>query len=109
MIHYDSVKGKNTQEYDPKLPRVSDHLYRIPMVGGSGSEKTNEMLNIINYQSYIGKIFLYAKDLDEAKYQSLIKKIKMLVLEIFKEFKGFSEYSSDMQDVYCSIEECIQK
>ena len=43
------------------------------MVGGSGSGKTNELLNLINYQPDIDKIYLYAKDLFEEKYKFLIK------------------------------------
>ena len=44
------------------------------IIGGSGSRKTNALLNLINEQNHIDKIFLYVKDLGEPKYESLIKK-----------------------------------
>ena len=45
--------------------------------GGSGSGKTNALLNSINEQNDIDKIYLYAKDLSESKYEFLIKKRKL--------------------------------
>ena len=44
------------------------------MIGGSGSGKTNVFLNLINKQNDINKIYLYAKDLSECKYEILIKR-----------------------------------
>ena len=45
------------------------------IIGGSGSGKTNALLNLINEQNDdIDKIYLYAKDLSEPKYEYLIKK-----------------------------------
>ena len=45
------------------------------MIGLSGSGKTNCLLNLIQQNNnVIGKIYLYAKDLEEPKYQLLIKK-----------------------------------
>ena len=46
---------------------------QILMIGGSGSGKTNTLLNLINEQKDIDKIYLYAKDLNERKYKYLIK------------------------------------
>ena len=43
-------------------PYISDHPYRILIIGGSGSGKTNALLNLINNRIDIDKIFLYAKD-----------------------------------------------
>ena len=40
----------------------------------SGSGKTNTLLNLINEQHDIDKIYLYARDLKEPKYEILIKK-----------------------------------
>ena len=39
------------------------------MIWGSGSRKLNVSLNLINSQPDIDKIYLYAKDPYEAKYQ----------------------------------------
>ena len=47
------------------------------IIGGSGSGKTNALLNLIKEQdsdNLIDKIYLYAKDLNEPKYQFLVKK-----------------------------------
>ena len=40
-----------------------DHPYRILIVGGSGYGKTNALLNLMENQQDIDKIYLYAKDL----------------------------------------------
>ena len=44
------------------------------IIGRSGSGKTNTLLNLINEQEDIDKIYLYAKDLSEPKYEFLIEK-----------------------------------
>ena len=80
-------------------PYIPDHPYRILIIGGSGSEKINELLNLINNQPDIDKIYLYAKDLYEAKYQFLINKRESIGLKHFNNPKAFI-YSNDMQDVY---------
>ena len=49
-------------------------MKRILIIGGSGSGKTNTLLNLTNNQSNIDEIYLYVKDPYEDKYQFLIKK-----------------------------------
>ena len=51
---------------------MPNHPYKILIIGGSRSGKTNALLNLINNQPDINKIYLYAKDPYEAKYQFLI-------------------------------------
>ena len=46
------------------------------IIGGSRSGKISTLLHLINEQNDIDKIYLYARDLDEPKYQILIKKRK---------------------------------
>ena len=48
----------------------------MSLIGPSGSGKTNALLNLIQQDNnnLIDKIYLYAKDLEEPKYQLLIKK-----------------------------------
>ena len=48
---------------------IPDQPYRILIIGGSGSAKTNVLLNLINNQPDIDQMYLYAKDTYEAKYQ----------------------------------------
>ena len=62
-------------------------------------------MSLINNQEDIDKIYLYAKDLCEAKYQFLINKRESTGLKHFNDPKAFIEYSNDMQDVYKNIDE----
>ena len=71
----------------------------------SGSEKTNSLFSLISHQPDIDKIYLYAKDLYEAKYQLLINKQESLVLKLLNDSKAFIEYSNYMDDIYKNIEE----
>ena len=87
------------------IPYIPDHPYRILIIGGSGSGKTNALLNLINNQPDIDKIYLYAKDPYEAKYQYLINKREKVGLDHFNDRKAFIEYSNVMQDAYKNIEE----
>ena len=43
--------------------------YRILIIGDSGSRKTNALLNLVDNRPDIDKIYLYAKDPYEVKYQ----------------------------------------
>ena len=63
------------------------------------------LLNLINHQPDIDKMYLYAKDLYEAKYQFLINKRENVGLKHWNDSKAFIEYSNDMQDVYKNPEE----
>ena len=62
-------------------------------------------MNLINNQPDIDKIYLYAKDPYEKKYQYLINKREKVGLNHFNDPKAFIEYSNDMQDVYENIED----
>ena len=62
--YVDNYKNKNKTEHNPKWPCIPDHPYRMLIVGGSGSGKTNALLNLINNQPDIDKIYLCAKDPD---------------------------------------------
>ena len=89
--------------HNKNWPYTPDHPYRIFIIGGSGSGKTNALLNLINNQPDIDKIYLYAKDPYEAKYQYLINKREGVGINHFNDPKAFIEYSNDMQDVYKNI------
>ena len=105
MISLDDYTNENKTEHNPKWPYLPDHPYRILTVGGRGSGKTNSLSNLINNQPDIDKIYLYAKDPHEAKYQYLIDKRENVGLDHFKEAKAFMEYLKDMQDVFKNIED----
>ena len=74
MINLDSINSKNNKKYNEKWPYIPDHPYRIIIIGGSGSGETNALINLIDEQNHIDKIYLYARDLSEPKYEYLIKK-----------------------------------
>ena len=76
MINLDSITNENNTKHNEKWPYIPDHLSRVLIIGGSGSRKTNTLLNLINEQNDIDKIYLYARDLNESKYKILIKKRK---------------------------------
>ena len=76
----EDVEAKfDTSSYELDIPlrkrlQIPDHPYRILIVRASRSRKTNSLFNLINQQTDIDKIYLYAKDLYEAKYEFLINK-----------------------------------
>ena len=74
MINFDICTNENERKHNPNWPYIPDHPYRILIIGGSGSGKTNALLNLINNQPDIDKIYLYAKYPYEAKHHFLIKK-----------------------------------
>ena len=74
MTNFDDYvnENKTVQElrsHNKNWPYTPDHLYRILIIGGSGSGKTNVLLNLIENQPDIDKIYLYAKNPYEEKYQ----------------------------------------
>ena len=74
MINLDSITNENNKLLSEKWPYIPDHLCRILITGGFGSGKTNTLLNLINKQDNIDKIYLYAKDLSERNYELLLIK-----------------------------------
>ena len=96
MINFDDYPNENKTEHNLKWPYIPDHPYRMIIVESSGSGKTNALLNLMNNQPNIDKIFLYAKDPYEAKCQYLIKKPEKIGLDHFNDPKVFMGYSNDM-------------
>ena len=76
-----------------------DWPFRMLIIGPSSSGKTNTLLYLINNFHLIDKIYLYAKDTDEKKYQYLINKREQVGIKNLNDPHTFIEYSNDMNDV----------
>ena len=88
MIKFDDITKENIKEHNPNWPKIPDHSYRILIIGRSGSGKTNALFfNLISQEQDIDKIYLYAKDPNEAKYQLLMNKREGLELKHFNDSK----------------------
>ena len=105
MINFDDYVHENKTEHNLNWSYTPDHPYRILIIGGSESEKTNALLKLINNQPDIDNIYLYAKDLYEAKYQFLISERESTGLKHLNDPKVFVEYSNNMYDLYKNINE----
>ena len=103
MINLDSITNENNKEHNEKWPYIPDHPYRILIIGGSGSRKTNILLDLIKEQDDIDEIYLYAKDLSESKYKFLIKKREDVGTNHFNDPNAFIECSNTMDDAYTNI------
>ena len=69
MINFDDYVNANKTEHNKSWPYIPDNPYRILIIGGSESGKTNVLLNLTENKPGIDKIYLYAKDPYETKYQ----------------------------------------
>ena len=105
MINLDSTTNENSKEHNEKWPLVSDHAYRILIIGDSGSGKTNALLNLINEKDDIDKTYLYAEDLSETKHEFLIKNRDDAGRKHFSDPNAFLECSNIMDDVHENIDD----
>ena len=104
MTNVDSIMSENNKNHNKKWLYIPDHPYRILMISGSGSGKTNTLLNLINEQRDIDEIYLYAKDLSEPKYEYLIKNRENAGIKHVNDSNAFIECSNTMDDIYENID-----
>ena len=102
-LHY--ITKEDIKEHNLKWPEIPDHPYQILITGGSGSGKTNALLNIANNEPDIDEIYLRTKNPFKTKYQLLINKRENTGLNYSNDPRAFIEYSDGMYDIYKNIEE----
>ena len=74
MFNFDYITKEGIKEHNPNWPQMPD---KILITRGFRSGKTNSLFNLINQEPDIDKVYLYAKDPHEAKYQLLTNKEKV--------------------------------
>ena len=102
MFNFEAITNKNNKDDEKNGP------YRMFIIGPSGSEKTHALLNLIQKQNNnnpIDKVYLYAKDLSEPKYQFLIEKRVNAGIKNYNDLSAFIEYFSTMDDVFSNIDD----
>ena len=99
MLNLDNIVSNNnmSSSEDNNWP------FRMLIIGPSGSGKINTLLHLINDLHPIDKIYLYAKDLHEPKYEYLINKREQAGIKNLNDPHAFIEYSDDMNDVLDDI------
>ena len=103
IINFDDYANENKTQHNSKWPYIPDHPYKILIIGDSGSEKKNALLDLINTEADIDKIYSYEKDPYEIKYKFLLNKRKSIGSKHFNETKAFIKYSNNIQDIYKNI------
>ena len=105
MINLESITNEKNKKHNENWPYIPDHPYRIIIFGGSVSGKTNALINLINEQKDIDKIYLYTGELSEPKYEFLIKKRQDVGIKHVNNLNAFIECSNTMDDVYENIDD----
>ena len=99
MLNLDNiVSNRNTSSSED-----NNWPFRMLIIGPSKSGKTNTLLHLINNLHPIDKIYLYAKDIHEPKYEYLINKREKAGIKDLNDTDAFIEYSEDMDDVLDDI------
>ena len=108
MLNLDSIvsnKNKSSSEdtTESSSSERNNWPFRMLIIGPSGSGKTNTLLHLINNLHPIDKIYLYAKDIHEPKYEYLINKREQAGIKNLNDPHAFIEYADDMNDVLDDI------
>ena len=106
MLNLDNIvsnKNENKDTTGSSSSECNNWPLRMLIIGPSGSGKTNTLLHFINNLHPIDKIYLYAKDLHEPKYEYLINKREQAGIKNLNDSHAFIEYSNDMNDVVDDI------
>ena len=77
MINFDDYVNENITKHNKNWSYIPDHPYRILIIGGSGYGKTNSLLNLIENQPDIDKIYSHAKDPYESNFLIFIENVQI--------------------------------
>ena len=102
---FDDYVNENKPEHNKNWPYIPDHPYRISIIGGSESGKINVLLNLIENQPDIDKIYLHAKYPYDAQNQYSVNEREGIDIDHLNNPKAFIEYSNDMHDASKNIDE----
>ena len=106
MFTLDASTNENNKDQIKKWPYIPDYPYRMLIIGSSGSGKTNVLLNLTKEQdsdNLIDEIYLNAKELNEPKYQLLIKQREDVGIKHLNDSKEFIEYLACLMFTIISI------
>ena len=104
MINFDDYVNENKNRHNKNWLCIPDHPYRILIIGGSGSENTNVLLNLIEKQPDIDKIYSFAKDPYEEKHQYLIIIREKVDIYHYNVPRAYIEYSNGMRNIYKNVD-----
>ena len=93
------ILQKKVQKNSPNWRQISDHPYKILIIGGSVSGKTNSLFNLVSQQPNIDKTYLYAQDPYKAKYQFLINKWESTGSRHLNDSKSLIKYPKNMDNI----------
>ena len=108
MFNLDNITNENNIDHNRKCLYILDHPYSF-IIGSSGSEKTNALLNLIkepDNDNLIDKIYLCAKDLNKPKYQFLIKRREDAGINHLNAPKAFIVHSNTMDGINSNTNGC---
>ena len=100
MINFDGLSKENIKQHNSNLPQIPNNPYKILITGGSGSGKTNALLDQKKSQTYSHKINVYVKDPYQAKCKFLINKFDSAGLKEYNHSKTLIEYLNDIGNIY---------
>ena len=106
MLNLDNIVSNKNENKDATGSSSSERNnwpFRILIIGSSGSGKTNTLLHLINNLHPIDNIYLYAKDINEPKYEYLINKREQAGIKNINDPHAFIVYSDDIDDVFDDI------
>ena len=103
LVNIVSNKNENKDTTESSCSERNNWPFRMLIIGPSGSGKTNTLSHLINNLHPIDKIYLYAKDINEPKYEYLINKREQAGIKNLNDPHAFIEYSDNMDDVLDDI------